>query len=144
MLSRDEFSKDTDLKREEVAIEGGSVLMRELSVAEQFEAKRRFEPLLQGVPDDERDVVLSLALIATTLCVDGGGPMFASDEIAKAVAILRGKAARTLRALQISFARINGATEVALEEAVGKSTEIPSVSSSSGSPVISHIQGQTS
>ena len=144
MLSREDFAKDSDLKRVPVDIEGGSVLMRELSVAETFEGRRRHVLLLEGVPEDERDFVLSLALIATTLCVEGGGPMFGPDEIGAGVAALRAKSTKTIKTLQAAFARLNGASEEAIKEAVGKSTEIPSVTSSSGSPVISDTLGQTS
>lgn len=136
MASKEQFLAHSDLKREEVDIEGlGMVVMRELSLGENMTAKRRHAALLEGVPEDERDNVLSLALVAMSLC-NGVGPMFAEDEIGNATQALLGKSQRTIMALQEAFVRLNRG-DAALKRAVGKSTEIPGEPSSSASPAIS-------
>lgn len=134
MLSKEQFLTHSDLKREEIEIDGlGTVTMRELSVGESIEAKRKHAGLLTDVPEGERDTVLSLALIATSL-MNGAGPMFAEAEIEGATTALLAKSQRMVMRLQTAFVRLNG---LALEQAVGNSTEIPTESSSSGSLVIS-------
>ena len=139
MLTKEQFLAHSDLKREEVEIEGlGTVTMRELSLGENLTAKRRHAELLEGVPEDERDNVLSLALVAMSLC-NGTGPLFAESEIGEGARALLGMSQRTVVALQEAFVRLHRG-EAALERAVGKSTEIPSVSSSSDSLVISDIR----
>lgn len=136
-MNKEQFLGHSDLKRMEVEIDGlGAITMRELSVGESIDARRKHAALLDGVPEGERDTVLSLALIATSLC-NGVGPMFAEPEIADATKSLLARSQRTIMRLQSAFVRLNGLGEGALETAVGNSTEIPSERSSSGSPVIS-------
>ena len=138
MLSKEQFLAHSDLRREEVEIEGlGTVTMRELSLGENLTAKRRHAALLEGVPADEHDNLLSLALVATSLC-NGTGPLFAESEIADGARALLAKSQRTVMALQEAFVRLHRG-EAALERAVGKSMEIPGGPSFSGSLAISDI-----
>ena len=140
MLSKQEFLKDSDLRREGVVVEDlGPVLMRELSVGERMDWRRKYTMQLDDaeVDDDERDTLLSLALVAVSLCEPNGSPMFGDDEIEEAVELLKGKSQRTVDTLQQAFLRISGLTDEAVEHAVGNSIEIPSEPSSSDSPGIS-------
>jgi hypothetical protein len=134
MLTREEFLQDSDLKREEVEIPGGGrVLMRELTVGERLDCRKRWLSR-NGDSDDE---TLSIAFVAVSICEPAGGPMFGEDEIDLAVEMIKKKSIRTVEAMQEAFVRMNSLTDAAVEQAVKNSTEIPSASSSSGSPVIS-------
>lgn len=137
MLSREEFLKDTDLKRVEVEVDGGTVVMREMSVGERVSARRRHASLVEGLPSDEAEFTLSLALIAESICDSDGSPMFDAGTIPAAAEAIGRKSQATFEALQEAFARLNGVDDAEIEAAVGNSTEIPSASSSTGSPVIS-------
>jgi hypothetical protein len=139
MLTREQFLAESDLQRKPVDVPGfGTVVLREMSVGERLDFRRKWLAQTNGAGGgDERDTVLSLALVAASLCVPDGSPMFADDEIHEAVAVLRRKSQRTVETLQRAFIAINGLTDEEVEAAVGKSTEIPSATSSSGSPVIS-------
>jgi hypothetical protein len=139
MLTREEFLKGSDLKREEVEIPGGGkVLMRELTVGERLDCRKRWLSR-NGDGDDE---TLSIAFVAVSICEPAGEPMFRADEIDLAVDLIKKKSLRTVEALQGAFVRMNGLTDEAVSEAVKNSTEIPSASSSSGSPVISDTPQQ--
>lgn len=141
MLSREEFLKDSDLKREEVSVTGlGTVLMREMTVGEVSEAQGKLEALVEGLADGEAEIVKSLALVAVCICNPDGGPMFAEDELQEAVVVLKRKSRRAIQDLQAGFARLNGADEADVEAAVGNSNEITGDSGSSASPVISDSQ----
>jgi hypothetical protein len=121
MLSREQFLKDGDLKRDTVSVEGlGDVRMRELSVGERM----RYTALYEGHAD--RDTLVSLALVAASLCNPDDSSMFAASEVDDAVEMLKGKAQRTIEALQGAFLRMSGLSHEAVSEAVGNSTEIPS------------------
>lgn len=136
MLTREQFLKDTDLKREAVEVDGlGEVLMRELSVGERLDVARLF-------PQDmvDRDTATSLGYVALSLCEPDGSPMFSRDEVLAAVDHLKAKAQRTIEQLQTAFLRMNGLSDEAVSEAVGNSIEIPSGGGSSDSPGISDTQ----
>jgi hypothetical protein len=138
MLTREQFLEDSDLQRKPVDVPGlGTVVLREMSVGERLDFRKKWLAQTNGAGDDERDTVLSLALVAASLCAPDGSPMFAEDEIHEAVAVLKRKSQRTVETLQRAFIGINGLTDEEVEAAVGKSTEIPSATSSSGSPGIS-------
>jgi len=139
MLSREEFLQDTDHRRETAHIDGlGTVLMRELSVGERLDLRKRCATM--DVDEDERELVTSLAYVAVSLCTDGGAPMFGLDGLGDGIEALRGKSERTVMALQEVFLRVCGMDTEAVERAVGNSMEIPSDSSCSDSLGISDTQ----
>ena len=143
MLSKEQFLKDADLRRAPVELEGvGTIVMRELSVGERLGWRRKWLARLadEATDSDERDTLLSLALVAVSLCVDDGSPMFGDDDIEGAVELLKSKSQRTVETLQKAFLSMNGLDDAAVEEAVGNSSEITSEPSSSGLPVISDTQ----
>lgn len=139
LLTKDQFLQAPEPKREEVEVYGlGRTLMREMMVNERQGWQRRHRARKgKGGEDVDADLDLSLAMIAASLCVDGGGPMFAENEIAGAVEALKAKSQRTVEELQKHFLKINGMDPEALKEEVGNSGEIPSDGSSTSSPGIS-------
>lgn len=146
-ISREDFLTDSDLTRREVEVEGlGTVLMRELTVGERLDWRKRLPAKLASddVGEDELDHLLSLALVAVSLCVPGGGPMFEDGEVPEAVDLMKRKSQRTIETLQRAFLDLNGVTDEQVEQAVGNSTEITRASSSTGSPVISDTPKWTS
>lgn len=133
MISKSEFVRSTGLKREEFEIEGlGTVNMRELSVAERLELTERYK--------DRHEYEQSLAMTALSVCEPDGSSMFGLDDLDEGVAVMKGKAHGIVEGLQRAFLRVNGLDEAAIEKAVGNSTEIPSVPSSTVSPGISDTQ----
>jgi len=134
MLTREQFLKNTDLRRETVDIEGlGAVRMRELSVGERIATAKKYA---DGGDEDRQ----ALAWIALSLCEPDDSPMFGEHEIEQAVDALGSKAIRTIEALQTAWLKLNGLTADGIKEAVGNSTEIPSDDGSSASPEISDTQ----
>lgn len=135
MLTREEFLQDSDLKREEVEVPGGAMLMRALSIGEKLDTRKQWNA--EKGDDEDRDIEVVLALVATSLCSPDGSVMFGPDEIADAVVALKNKSEETIKALQVGFARLNGVSEDDIRATVGNSDEITTESSSSDSPVIS-------
>lgn len=127
MLTRAEFLKTTDLKREAVEVDGlGTVLMREMSYGERLKLAESME----GMKEEDQAVIF----VAVALCEPDGSPMFGPDELDEAAEQIKAKPVRTIETLQAAFLRLNGISQEAIEEAAGNSIAIRNGTGSSGSP----------
>lgn len=116
LLDRKAIFGATDIKTQDVEVPewGGSVRVRQMTVAERNEFVRR--------SSDDQVSGIGTWLVATLAVDDKGAPLFTSEDIAE----LEKKNFRNLDLVAKAIMQVNGLGEKEVEEAAKNSTPIPS------------------
>lgn len=127
MLSKEGLLQAAATRREEVELSIGTVLMRELSVAQHSEWSEK----LKGMEGDE--TAQAAAFVAVVLCNPDGSPMFGPADVEEGAAALQQLPMRDFNLLMKRFGVMHGADITAVEEAAGNSIATRTEPGSSGS-----------